>query len=142
MGVDEGIVGRLVKEDAFLTEYKLDNLSDSDIDEMLPLEDVPFCHFYIRMINAYANDNDSRFVMDGMAEGFRRYPLFLANPNEVQRKLLEAGSYMRGFVSDGKIDISTQVKAIAIRDILLIRNNGLITSEQSKRLLRLQGYNI
>ena len=49
---------------------------------------------------------------------------------------------MRGFMVEGKIDISDQVKAIAMRDILLIRNNGLLTSKQSNMLLKMQGYNI
>lgn len=143
MGIDSEVLAETIAEDSFLKEYTID-ASDitSEEEEMLDVSDIGFFHFYVRMVKAYANDNDARFVMDGMAEGFSRYALFVSNPNEVQVKLLEAGSFMRGFMVEGKIDISDQVKAIAMRDILLIRNNGLLTSKQSNMLLKMQGYNI
>lgn len=143
MGIDTDKLSEIVKEDGFLKEYPSESFDlTSEEEAMLEVQDIAFFMFYVRMIRAYAKDNDSRFVMDGMAEGFRRYPLFASKPDEVQIKLLEAGSFMRGFMVDGQIDIEPQVRAIAMRDILLIRNNGLLTSEQSNTLLKMQGYNI
>lgn len=132
-----------VGKPGFVTEYPMtDQLEHiQGIEEFLSPEEIAFFMLYRRLLIAYANNDDSRFIMDLLITGIHQHDFFKRNDGLIIGLISSRGSMLRGADSllEGASDkLQSSIGVWVLHDIISVKYGSFIPSEISARMLEIQ----